>query len=866
MAFNPILETNIQPTQQAERPSAATAVVGLLDSLGTFKQPSAPPSSADMKAQDRVSYFNAIAAADQIRANGDTARANEMVTNALRTWSGKYGLDDAEVARSAEAFTGFDPTRVAYGHDSRLADIKAQPNYPVFREQAAASLPPGATEEDIEAEAIFLTRNHMVLTAKVEDAKKTQEWSQMQPVYEEKTREFATTARDMISQFTKDSIITVEESRTVRQWFTDYTANLTKPEGMTDKDWQEWRNTTITPIQEMINLSLDKVLEGGPTTDVNRAMSGIWAAAVTQNKIPGPYLAILSNPNTDPSQKMAMLSALAGVDNPSKWVKVAQDALNMTYEESLAWVQEFETADISFVENKLDASGFNASENQEEQLRLDTVMARSPDNGEAAIGMINLTEKLKAIPDTTVAANLMSGIFNGAYFTKLEELIRVNPEVGKAILGKTNEALAIHRANAEARITSIARQNGFEIARNASGNYNFMLNRDLLTPAAVKELDEYFGGSIVAAMKARGVAGTTEGGIRRNFGVPLTPNLRAAFETISGLQPELTTYAKVMDAYNKLNGKINPTRNETEAAAPEAVLGTEFAVPEEVAKDTDFINSVKTTSSNLQIQPDWLLRVIDFETASTWSPQIRNPGSTATGLIQFLDSTAKGIGTTVEDLATMSRAEQMAYVEKYLEPYKGKLNNFGDVYMAVHWPAGIGKDEGYVMYRKGSPEYTANRNLDSNGDGTVTRGETLARVLGATGRGEMIPFADHSVGTAATGPVLPEDTGGPYVDIRSSAPASPAPSIQGIDYRPTQPEQPAETNTKFTQAPSQAIPQNVDPEVQMFINSLTQRYEASKTDSSKQFKSDQEMLEAKAAGKIESGDVVLVNGKPRLVP
>jgi hypothetical protein len=75
----------------------------------------------------------------------------------------------------------------------------------------------------------------------------------------------------------------------------------------------------------------------------------------------------------------------------------------------------------------------------------------------------------------------------------------------------------------------------------------------------------------------------------------------------------------------------------------------------------------------------------------------------------------------------------MAYVQRYLETYAGRINNFGDLYMAIHWPAGIGQADDYVMYREGSREYTANRGLDRNGDGTVTRGETLARVIEVTG-------------------------------------------------------------------------------------------------------------------------------------
>jgi len=46
----------------------------------------------------------------------------------------------------------------------------------------------------------------------------------------------------------------------------------------------------------------------------------------------------------------------------------------------------------------------------------------------------------------------------------------------------------------------------------------------------------------------------------------------------------------------------------------------------------------------LNVPASWLEAVINFETAGTWNPQIKNPLSTARGLIQFLDATAVDLG------------------------------------------------------------------------------------------------------------------------------------------------------------------------------------------------------------------------------
>jgi hypothetical protein len=187
-----------------------------------------------------------------------------------------------------------------------------------------------------------------------------------------------------------------------------------------------------------------------------------------------------------------------------------------------------------------------------------------------------------------------------------------------------------------------------------------------------------------------------------------------------------------------LQGAFDSLR--TEVPEDQGIRPTAFRLPEEVAADTDFIAATERVVGNLQsagaqISADDLYRIIEFETGGSWSPSVKAATSSATGLIQFLEGTAQGLGTSTEALAQMTRAEQMEYVQRYLQPYADRIQNFGDLYMAIHWPRGVGQDDDYVMYRQGSEAYTANRGLDSNGDGTVTRGETLAVVERRVGGG-----------------------------------------------------------------------------------------------------------------------------------
>jgi len=130
---------------------------------------------------------------------------------------------------------------------------------------------------------------------------------------------------------------------------------------------------------------------------------------------------------------------------------------------------------------------------------------------------------------------------------------------------------------------------------------------------------------------------------------------------------------------------------------------------------------------NIDIDPNFLISAMAFETGETFSPSIKNTNG-ATGLIQFLPDTAVELGTSTADLAAMTAVDQMDYVEKYFNPYKNMLKTIEDVYMAILWPAAIGKANSWVLFSKPSAQYDRNSGLDTNKDGTVTKEEAAAMV------------------------------------------------------------------------------------------------------------------------------------------
>lgn len=155
--------------------------------------------------------------------------------------------------------------------------------------------------------------------------------------------------------------------------------------------------------------------------------------------------------------------------------------------------------------------------------------------------------------------------------------------------------------------------------------------------------------------------------------------------------------------------------------------------------DQPFRVRVREVGQSLGIDPNWLMAVMGYETGYTFDPSERNPRSTATGLIQFLEGTAQELGTTTARLSRMTAVEQLDFVEKYYQQYQGRIRNLGDAYLAVLWPAAIGKPDSYIMWQQSTgsyqAQYAANSGLDVNRDGNITRGEAVAAVNTSYQRG-----------------------------------------------------------------------------------------------------------------------------------
>lgn len=190
-----------------------------------------------------------------------------------------------------------------------------------------------------------------------------------------------------------------------------------------------------------------------------------------------------------------------------------------------------------------------------------------------------------------------------------------------------------------------------------------------------------------------------------------------------------------MDEVIKLLERSIDILRQLKAAPKPSIQTSKILTDEQIAwgakVSSVFRDRVRWIGETLGVDPNYLMACMAWESGETFSPSVKNmAGSGATGLIQFMPSTAVALGTTTAKLAQMTAEDQLNFVYKYFRPYQGKLHNLGDTYMAILWPKAVGKDDSYILWDKGRSPLTFRQNagLDVNKDGQVTRSECLSKI------------------------------------------------------------------------------------------------------------------------------------------
>jgi hypothetical protein len=152
---------------------------------------------------------------------------------------------------------------------------------------------------------------------------------------------------------------------------------------------------------------------------------------------------------------------------------------------------------------------------------------------------------------------------------------------------------------------------------------------------------------------------------------------------------------------------------------------------------------------------DAIATVISIE--SGFNPSAKNPKATASGLIQFIDSTARSLGVAggAAEVRTMSDVQQLALVEIYYRRANASSAwRPVDFYLAG-WGSGIGAGFEHVLARQGENKYELNKGLDGDGSGAITVGDLdrLMKRQQAKAGGRFVDVDE--LGGTETGPLAP---------------------------------------------------------------------------------------------------------------
>ena len=129
-----------------------------------------------------------------------------------------------------------------------------------------------------------------------------------------------------------------------------------------------------------------------------------------------------------------------------------------------------------------------------------------------------------------------------------------------------------------------------------------------------------------------------------------------------------------------------------------------------------FVKKLSEISAKIGIEPNWLMAIMYFESARTFSPSKGN-GIGCYGLIQFCPDKGKNYKTVngkkyfMSDIAKMGYSEQLDLVYQYYKAYTGKLKSYTDTYFVTFFPLAIGKPDDWIIQGGG---LTAEQIYNSN--------------------------------------------------------------------------------------------------------------------------------------------------------
>jgi len=123
---------------------------------------------------------------------------------------------------------------------------------------------------------------------------------------------------------------------------------------------------------------------------------------------------------------------------------------------------------------------------------------------------------------------------------------------------------------------------------------------------------------------------------------------------------------------------------------------------------------------NLEVARPLNLDIADLATVvnieSNFNENAVNRYTGASGIIQFMPTTAQELGYSIAQVRAMDFLQQAKLAKKYLEKKNARGLRGADLYLAVFYPVSVGK----TSYTYPNGVYTVNKGLDYDKNGTLT--------------------------------------------------------------------------------------------------------------------------------------------------
>jgi len=233
----------------------------------------------------------------------------------------------------------------------------------------------------------------------------------------------------------------------------------------------------------------------------------------------------------------------------------------------------------------------------------------------------------------------------------------------------------------------------------------------------------------------------------------------------------------------RVNERLGAALQPRATPAPAPSSDSLPALPGLAATSPQFRAGILAIGRATGFPPDELAGTMSIESGFTPSAQniggSGKAGSGATGLIQWMpirrkrqpDGSVRDLspaeqaaaeteayGASLEQIRAMDRETQLGLVHRWFSRAP-RWREPGDTYLAVFWPAAVGKPGDYVIARRGELVYDVNSGLDASHDGVLTASDARQTLLWRLARAPGRLDASTPAAGAPGGPV--EAPGGP---------------------------------------------------------------------------------------------------------